>query len=365
MKEIRAFKTVRRAVAVAALAVAACMEMAAQSLVSNGVEFSPATYNFEEIDGMTESLRGEFVLRNVGTDGMKVVNVAPTCHCTTVEWSGEAVAPGDSCVISFIYNKESYATSVSKEINVWTSRSEDPVTLRFCGVIVESEASLKRKYPFRHGALAVESRVVSLGKVYRGGSKSDVVKVANMSGERVNVSVGECPEGVNVKVLNSLIGSLGEGNLRVKVENLQKWGWNVFEVPLVVNGEAVEPLKVEALVVPDFRDAEPKARNEGPYPLAESNVLVVDVPRGQKSGSASVSVENLGKQELEVYAAQAKSERVSVEFPGRVAANAAGVLKVRVDVSGLKAGEYSDKVYIVCNSPGAPVCEVRVVYRVR
>lgn len=355
----------RSAVVSLALAAAACINGQAQTLVRDGVEVSPGAYDFGEVDGGVEILYGKFVLRNCGADSLRLEDVVPGCHCTKVTWSREAVASGESCEIAFEYHLDKYTTSIRKDIKVMTSRSEEPLTLNIYGTVVESEESLAQKYPYMHGVLGMEEETVKLGKVYRGEAKSDIVKLVNRSGETVNVEVGECSPGLGAKMVKTTVYSQGEGFLRVSLESGEEWGWHEYSVTPVVNGEAVEPIRLTALTVPDFRKADSKQRNEGPYPLVRSSSVRVETSRGQKSTSVEVKLENIGKETLEVLSARIPEKCFKVDFPGRVAANSSSSLRITLDASGLSRGEYSTTLYLVTNSAAACVCEVKVRYVVR
>ena len=348
-----------------ALAAAAGMNADAQTLARDGVEVSPEVYSFGEQDALVEMLSGQFVLRNTGKDELRLEDVVPGCHCTKVEWSREPVAPGDSCVIAFVYHKDMVTKSFRKDIKVMTNRSDEPLTLKISGVFVESEESMAQKYPYAHGVLGLESEVVTLGNVYKGDTTTEIIKVANRSTEMVRLAVGECSEGVSANMVKETVLPLDEGFLRVQVEAGENWGWNEYSVTPTVDGKAVEPIRVRALTVPDFRDADRKTKDEGPYPLFQRSTVKLEVESGKPQGTAWLGLENLGKGTLEVLSAQIPDGHFKVDCPGRVAANQNTVLKISLDASGLAPGKYITKMYMVSNSPEAPVSKVDVVYVVK
>ena len=367
---IRGNRTLRTVLALAAAAGIsaqgqALAQNATDSVKQDGVEISPRDYSFGNVDGSVDVLHGQFTLYNRGSDDVRLTEVVPACHCTRVKWSDESVAPGDSCVIAFDYSIDAYSTSFSKNIMVMTSRSEDPLTLTVSGRVVESDLSLAQKYPFLHGVLGLEKEVVTIKKVYKGETGVEIVRLANRSGKVVDVTVGECSEGVSAEMVKKEIAPGGEGFLRVKVSSEGKWGWNEYSVTPVVDGESVEPVKVRAMIVPDYRKADDKMQREGPYPLLSSSTLRISAVSGQKSASAKLSLENVSNAQMEIFAAQVPDSRFKVTFPGRVAANATALLSVSLDASGLEPGKYNAKLYIITNSPAAPVSEVSIVYDVR
>ena len=342
-----------------ALAVAATDMATAQTDGPSGVEISPAAYDFGDVDGGVRSLRGEFVLRNCGTDVLRITDVKPACPCTEVEWTDEAVEPGDSCKICFIYNREPYVESFLKEIRVVTSRGSEPTVLKFGGRFTESETSIRANYPYAHGVLGLESEPVAMGKVYEGENAIQVVRVANLSTDAIEVGISECPEGVSAEMMSGSIAPLETGFLRIKVEKAPL-GWSEFEVVPTVDGESVEGIRVQLLTVPDFRNADEQRQREGPYPLLDSRRVVLQVSDGQ--ANTKLKMQNLSDEEMTVYSAKIPNPRFSVDFPGRVAANATVFLTLSLDASGLEPGEYYEKLYLVTDSPAAPLTEIDVVY---
>lgn len=355
------FKTmIRSALVAAGLAAAACRLALAQTPVHRGVEVSPEVYNFGNVDGGVEILRGEFVLRNCGPDEFRITDVVPGCHCTRVEWSDAAVTPGDSSVVAFEYHIEEYTKSFRKVINVMTDRSDEPLKLMICGNVVESEASIAKKFPFSHGALGLEREVVSLGKVYKGETGVEIVKIANRSAETVKVGVAECSEGISAEMMATEIYPFGEGYLRVHAEAGEKWGWKEYSVTPTVNGEAVEPIRMRALTVPDFRGADAKTMDEGPYPLPAKSDVRLEAPRVLRVVNTRVALENIGKEPLEILSAEFLNGHLKVHSPGRVAANSVSTLEIVLDAREMEPGTYEEKLYLVTNSPAVPVCEINV-----
>ena len=47
---------------------------------------------------------GEFEVKNISSENLIILDVRSGCHCTTVEWTREPIAPGKTGVIKAIYD---------------------------------------------------------------------------------------------------------------------------------------------------------------------------------------------------------------------------------------------------------------------
>lgn len=76
----------------------------------------------------------DFRFVNTGSTAMVILDVKPSCTCTTVEYTHDPVMPGDTSVIRAIYHGEGREPEFfSKEVIVYTSASSKDFILSFEG----------------------------------------------------------------------------------------------------------------------------------------------------------------------------------------------------------------------------------------
>ncbi|MFC3160575.1 Protein of unknown function [Chryseobacterium arachidis] len=99
------------------------------------------TWKSESIDvgnipqGKPKLIRFEFT--NTSKKPIIIENVAPSCGCTTADYTKTPILPGKKGFVEASYNAAS-AGAFMKTVNVTTSDSKTPKTLTFKGTVVAS-----------------------------------------------------------------------------------------------------------------------------------------------------------------------------------------------------------------------------------
>ncbi len=83
--------------------------------------------------GKPKLIRFEFT--NTSSEPIIIENVAPSCGCTTADYSKKAIAPGKKGFVEASYNAAAVGPFV-KNVTVTTSDSKTPKVLTFKGVVV-------------------------------------------------------------------------------------------------------------------------------------------------------------------------------------------------------------------------------------
>lgn len=85
--------------------------------------------------GKPKVIRFEFT--NTSSKPIIIENVAPSCGCTTADYTKEPIKPGKKGFVEASYNAANAGAFV-KTVNVTTSDSKTPKTLTFKGVVTAS-----------------------------------------------------------------------------------------------------------------------------------------------------------------------------------------------------------------------------------
>jgi hypothetical protein len=99
------------------------------------------TWKSESIDvgnipqGKPKAIRFEFT--NTTKKPIVIENVAPSCGCTTADYTKTPILPGKKGFVEASYNAAN-AGAFMKTVNVTTSDSKTPKTLSFKGTVVAS-----------------------------------------------------------------------------------------------------------------------------------------------------------------------------------------------------------------------------------
>ncbi len=92
-------------------------------------EISPATHDFGEIEfGAVVSY--EFTIVNNGETDLEIRRVATSCACTSADTDKKLIAPGDSAVLTVVYDSAAMGRShaAGREERIVYIRTNDPAS---------------------------------------------------------------------------------------------------------------------------------------------------------------------------------------------------------------------------------------------
>ncbi len=80
-----------------------------------------------------------FIYKNETDIPIFIRGVVASCGCTTTEWSGKPLKPGESGEIKVTFANDTGAMIMDKSITVYMSSRVKPTILRLKGIIVKAE----------------------------------------------------------------------------------------------------------------------------------------------------------------------------------------------------------------------------------
>ncbi len=109
--------------------------MVDQSKNAGKVEWLPRQIQMGNIP-LDVPAKGEFTIKNISTQPLVLLEVAPTCHCTVVDYPKDPIMPGESVKIEAVYDAKRPG-DFYKIITVQTNfDTEQPVALSMTGKVV-------------------------------------------------------------------------------------------------------------------------------------------------------------------------------------------------------------------------------------
>lgn len=102
----------------------------------------------------------QYVVSNIGDAPLQIVNVRPSCGCTTARNPKNILAPHESDTIEVDFNTANFSGNVSKHINVESSDPKSPsVMLTFTANIINELEPLDKQYSLWFGKLTLGSPI--------------------------------------------------------------------------------------------------------------------------------------------------------------------------------------------------------------
>ena len=105
------------------------------SMGSPIIEFDIKEYDFGDVtEG--EVVEGKFTLINKGKVDLILTEVKPSCGCTTPEWPKEAIGPGESGEIKFLFNSSGRKGKQNKSITIRSNAEKVTEVVRIKGNVI-------------------------------------------------------------------------------------------------------------------------------------------------------------------------------------------------------------------------------------
>ncbi len=114
---------------------------AAQSSQQNNKEltFTKKIHDFGTFSEASGPKTCTFWYKNETDIPIFIRTIDTSCGCTTTEWSGKPLRPGESGEIKVVFSNDLGAMIFDKKITVYISSKVKPITLRIKGIVTKAE----------------------------------------------------------------------------------------------------------------------------------------------------------------------------------------------------------------------------------
>lgn len=102
------------------------------------IDFKIETHDFGEL-AEGPKVTHEFKFTNVGKEPLVIDNVRASCGCTTPDWPREPIAPGESDVITVIYNTKKRLGPFNKAVTITSNAYMPTKRLYIKGKVIHAE----------------------------------------------------------------------------------------------------------------------------------------------------------------------------------------------------------------------------------
>lgn len=183
-------------------------------------------------------LKGKFIIKNTGTDTLKIVNVQPTCGCTYAPLNKNILLPNETTDLAVTLSISNYEGPISKHIRIY---SNDP---KHSLIDLELKANIERE------VFVSPSNIVSFTDLKVGQTGKQLLEIRNRTTKDVKIFVSSViPSELQVKIKDGTIIKPGsvyplelsytpqkEGVLKGKIL-LQTDNIDYPEIPIFIFGD--------------------------------------------------------------------------------------------------------------------------------
>lgn len=339
----------------------------AQAQLADPLVFNEKTHDFGPINEDGGNVATEFKFVNKSGRPIKIVNVQPSCGCTTPDWTRDIIEDGASGIIKASFDPRGKAGYFNKSITVTTDLNSSPIILAIKGN-VEGKTD-NNEYDVRNGALLTKVSTFNIGKIFinkDNGFKSFDIK----NGGKIDLTFGaiKAPDYITVQLPQSI--KPGEKSNLLLFYDAQKknsYGFVSDNIEIATNDPAgaIKSFSVFATIEEYFPSLTAKAIEEAPVLNLENQ----EIKFGQLSQNAifnhEIVVKNSGQSTLLIRALQpncscleAKTEKVELK-PGT-----SSTIKITFAPKG-RPGIQNKSIAVYSNDPRNPVQRITLAGVVR
>ena len=341
-------------------ALAATLSAAAGS----NIKWLSTSHNFGAFDEDMGPNACEFKFVNTGDEDVTILSARASCGCTTPAYPREAIAPGDTAVITVAYNPAGRPGRFNKSVTVETTAELRRTKLTITGVVIGGKESVAGRYPVDKGALQFRNPAVVFGQVNKPHLKTEFAEAYNRSADSIRLRVVRKPSFIDVNFEPKTVGPGEQVSVICYLRTADKSLWGLVEDTIKLStGKEELSLPFSAVIKEDFSKLSDADKAKAPVAKMESSSL--DFGRLQKGAepvAQKIVISNEGKNPLEIRRVYSVDAGVDASVgQTTVKKGKSAEISVTVDPSALKGEILNARVTVMTNDPDNPVQTLRVV----
>ncbi|HYG01279.1 MAG TPA: DUF1573 domain-containing protein [Chryseosolibacter sp.] len=332
------------------------------------LQFREETFDFGTIYEEKGAVTHEFLFTNTSQRPVKILNVQPSCGCTTPGWTKDLIQPGKTGFIQATFDPRGRPGYFNKSLTVTTDIDASPVVLQIKGqVSTDTEANVDDTgFTVENGSLKLKSSSFNMGKVFL--KDENAVKeftVINGGLKPVNMTTKiVAPSHINVDVQPATIPAGGKGIIKVSYNGGVKnqYGFQSDNIEFTTDDveNPVKSFSVFATIEDYFPQLSAEDFNKAP--VLKLNETSIDLGRVNPKTTVvrEVSFMNTGRTDLLVKAVQGNCTCIRGAAKNTtVKAGQSGTIKVEFDPQD-KKGTQTKAITVYSNDPRNPVQRVTI-----
>lgn len=181
------------------------------------IQFDSNEHNFGKIEERDGVVKHTFIFINTSNQSTTISNILTSCGCTTVSYSTESIAPGETGELTVSFNPAGTEGEVIRELEVFTNQGRSIDRLLLMADVIPTPLGLEERYPrpLAEG-IRTETLQTNFGFMEHGKSETKSIMLAN----------------------------IGRETTKIRVENSNKQSRLTIEPPTAVRAQTVESVNV-------------------------------------------------------------------------------------------------------------------------
>ncbi|HEU5290942.1 MAG TPA: DUF1573 domain-containing protein [Cyclobacteriaceae bacterium] len=329
--------------------------------VAKPIQFREEVFNFGDVAEKEGPVTHQFEFTNLSNRPVRILNVKPSCGCTTPDWTKDPVLPGKTGFIQARFDPKGRPGYFTKSLTVTTDFDTNPIMLQIKGTVNVEGKEANAEFNTSNGNWKMRNTSFNFGKVY---IKDEYVvrEFPIMNGGTkaiINSKKVDGPAHIHVSVEPGVLAPGEKGIIKLSYNGKLKnqYGFQTDNIVIHTDDE-IQPDKSFSVFATLEDYFPPQASAEtAKAPKLQVNEATVDFGRIKQNQAVvkEVTIVNLGKSALQVRAIQSNCSCIVAESTDKVLkAGASTTIKISFNPKDRK-GTQQKSVTIYSSDPQNPV----------
>lgn len=147
--------------------------------------FETTVHSFGSIKEENGKVSHVFRYTNKGNAPLRINDVFSSCGCTSPDYSTEAIKPGESGLITVVFDPTNRVGKINKTITVYFNGNPSQVVLYLYGEVLPTNSGIYELFPKQQGNMRFTNTTIDLKKVTEGKIDTQYVGLYNTTGRKV------------------------------------------------------------------------------------------------------------------------------------------------------------------------------------
>ncbi len=301
-----------------------------------------------------------FELTNEGKGNVVIKDVETSCGCTNVVYPKGMISENKPFVVTATYDAKQMG-HFEKYIDIFTNGASLPFTLTMKGVVVEEMKDYGGQYPFVLGKLKTDKTSIAFDDVTKGENPVQEIHVLNSTSETVSPIVMNLPPFIKADVSPSTLSPGKAGTIFLTLHSERLEGLGLVQTTAHLGLKRNERMSEEnafditTIVLPNFGLVSEQQLVYMPKLSISETTLDLGRFEGKKRKKGTVTIENLGRTNLEISSIQSFTEGLTVELNDKVIQPGMSTkLRVTAEKKLLRGVKKQPKLLLITNDPRSP-----------
>lgn len=333
------------------------------------VRWDKTVHDFGDVSVSDGPLSCSFTVTNTSSQAISILEVVSSCGCTDVQWTHEAIQPGQSATISATFKNEDGPMAFDKILTAYITGVKRPVVLHLRGVVHEQKKSLSQLYGAQKlGDFGIKERKLRAGNLKQGLSTSETVTVANLGKKPLQVGFTQVSPQLSLSVTPNPIPAGSTATLSYTLQaDPALYGRNFYSATPVLNGrKADDALSFSAWTQENFSALTQEQRKNAAIAVFDGSTANFGVVSAGTAVELRFTCTNKGKSALQFFKADSESPALTLQrLPERIPAGGKDSITLRLDTAPLPKGDCVIMLTLTTNSPLRPLINLFVAGEIR